>query len=372
MNWKVTAFVLSALCATPLQAQVTTAVLSDGSHLDVTEATQVGTFMIHTEFGVLRSQGEQVSLLIDGDQEVRLLEPLRNLDYVLWVQRLTERGHLKRLMAEDPPVEHRGVLLEALRIWGQRLDSLSPKVKRENRVDELVKQLMKADSNRMALLVGALEVEISPSINHDRRLTVAQWRKILDTNNSSRRWAAMRIAAVLDDANTELDLLQVGLKERDLWVALEAGRALQIIDPGGATYRWAYEMVTSRSSFEKRRAAMQLASWSRNEPDTAKHMAARVRSHSFFQECNSLPYRPSIDRYRYRTRPSGAEGTFHSVLAIGSPSRLVMLKVADVIQRVGESHQKPAPAPEALPKEAIAADLEKAQAEAWRKQYMGR
>lgn len=365
----------STPAATPaaVDTPVITAVLSDGTRLDVKADTEVGTFMIHTEFGILRSQGEQVNLIVDGRQEVRILEPLRELDYPTWVARLVERGHINRLYADVPPTEHEAVLLEALRIWGQRLDSLSPKIDRDDRVETLWKQiLLTSNSNQVALLVGALEREISPLQGSKRRLTVAEWRRVLRSSSAARRWAAARIAAVLNDASTELDLLELSLHDKKLWVALEGGRALDLIDEKGSIYRWSYEMVRKNPSMVKNRSALQLAAWSRRNPQNAKEMAARVRSGALFRT-NPYPpvYHPTSDRDRHYS-DDGHEGTFHSVLVIGVPSRLLMLQVADVIERVGKASEKELPAFEPPAEGASAADFEKAQGEAWRKVFMGR
>jgi hypothetical protein len=375
--------VLTILASTPLLAQnptpapvdvpVTTAVLSDGTRLDVKAGTEVGSFLVQTEYGILLSQGEQVTLIVDGQPEVRILEPLRELDYPAWVARLVERGHINRLYADTPPPEHEVVLLDALRIWGQRLDSLSPKAKRDNRVETLWKQLVKTTNpNQVALLVGALEEAISPLQGSDRRISVSKWRKIMKGQDSARRWAAARIAAVLDDASTELDLLDLSLNDKKLWVALEAGRALDLIDERGAIYRWSYEMVRKNPRMVKNRSALLLAAWSRHDPKNAKEMASRVRSGGLFRT-NPYPpvYQPTTDRQR-PFNDDGREGTFHSALVIGVPSRLLMLKVADVIEQVGEASEMELPAIEPLPEGATAADFEKAQGEAWRKVFMER
>ncbi|MCP4770965.1 MAG: hypothetical protein GY879_06110 [Planctomycetes bacterium] len=354
-------------------AEVTTAVLSDGTRLDVKPGTEVGTFMVQTEFGILCSQGQQVNLIVDGKQEVRILEPLRELDYAQWVARLVERGHINRLFADVPPTEQKGVLLEALRIWGLRLDALSPKIDRDERVEALHKQLLKTTNpNQIALLVGALEREISPLPNSKRRLTVAEWGQVLESPIAARRWAATRLAAVLNDANLELDLLKLSLQDKKLWVALEAGRALDLIDEKGAIYRWSYEMVRTNPTKVKNRGALQLAAWSRLRPKNAEEMTSRVRSGAFFRT-NPYPpvYRPLNDRDR-RYSDDGHEGTFHSVLVVGVPSRVLMLQVADVIERVGNASKMEPPAAEPLSEGASTADFEKAQGEAWRKVFLGR
>lgn len=359
--------VWSALAANTAFAQTWTAVLDDGTRLDVVATTQVGSFLVQTDFGLLRSKGEQISLLVNGEREVNLLEPLRAMDYALWTQRLSERGHVQRLIAETPTPLQCESLLEALRSWGQRLDDLPVDTKRENRVRVLWQRLQTANKPQLALLVGALEVEISPTIGqHQRRIPLVDWRKALDSPKASMRWAAARIAAVQKDANSELDLLAVTLKDYNFWVANEAARALYLTDPDGATYRWAYEMVMSRNRAERRRCAMLLAEWSRKDPKTAHRVAKAIRDYGLLRQ------RQSCGGTGSNLPLTGSEITQNSVLEISSPSTLAMLHLADAIERVAKSAELAVPEPQGLPENPTREDLQKAQAEAWRKVFMGR
>jgi hypothetical protein len=356
-----------ALAVNALHGQTWTAVLDDGTRLNVVASTKVGSFLVQTEFGLLRTKGEQVSLLLNGEREVNLLEPLRAMDYALWTQRLSERGHFQRLAAENPTPWQCASLLEALRPWGQRLDDLPLDTKRENRVRVLWQRLQKANKPQLALLVGALEVEISPTLGqHERRISLVEWRKALNSPKSSMRWAAARVAAVQQDANAELDLLAATLEDPSFWVAREAGRALYITDPAGATYRWAYEMVMSRKLFERRRGAMMLAEWSRQDPKTAQGIAKAMRNYGLLRQRNACGNSST------GLPQSGSEITQNSVLEITSPSALAMLYLADAIERVAKSAELPVPEPEGLPENPTQEDLQKAQAEAWRKVFMGR
>jgi len=365
---KLAALFLTTLTATSVAAQNYTAVLDDGTRIDVLASSKVGSFLVTTEFGRLRSQGEQISQLLDTSEEIRLLEPLRNLDYAQWVSRLSERGHLLRLAAETPSVENRALLFEALRIWGHRLDPLPPDTERKERVAALWERAQQTNEAQLAFLVGALETEISSTYGRRSNApSLVSWRKVLGSKHATQRWAAVRLAAVQRDANTKLDLLEISLTDPDLWVALEAGYALYVTDPEGATYRWAYEMVTSRSKKLARHAATQLAKWSRPDARTARFVASRLRGSTLFQQRNacgtggSLPY-----------GNSGSEITKNSVLEVASPSTLVMTFLADTIQRVADSAEWPVPAPEGVLEEATPETLRNAQAEAWRKAFLGR
>lgn len=357
----------SAFAANAAHAQTWTAVLDNGTRLNVVANTKVSSFLVQTEFGLLRSKGEQVSLLVNGEQEVNLMEPLRAMDYALWAQRLSERGHLQRLSAENPTPLQSESLLEALRPWGQRLDDLPLKTKRENRVRVLWQQLQTASKPQLALLVGALEIEISPTVGqHERRISLVDWRKALDSSKPTMRWAAARIAAVQKDANSELDLLAVALDDQNFWVANEAARALYLTDPDGSTYRWAYEMVMSRDRLQRHRCAMLLAEWSRRDPKIAYRIAKGIRSYSLLQQ------RQSCTSSAGGLPLSGSEITQNSVLEIRSPSKLAMLNLADTIERVAKSAELAVPEPQGLPENPTREDLQKAQAEAWRKVFMRR
>jgi hypothetical protein len=358
----VSALLLSAAAAT---AQTPSAVLSDGTRLDVQQGSQVGSFMIRTDFGVLRSQGEQIDLIVDGSVEVRLLEPLRGLDYGQWALRLAERGHLQRLTAEPTDDGNRATLFDLLRPWGRRLDSLPPDTDRDERVALLWQRAMATDDPGLALLVGALEVEIAPSLSHyERSVSLVEWRKALHSEDPARRWLAARVAAVQRDANAELDLLDVGLFDTDLWVAMDCGRALFLTDPAGAAYRWAYEMTTSRDRELQRRCALQLAAWSRSDAQGTRHVATMLQAYSGRQggRCPTVNGIPM----------TGSEITGNSVLEKRVPSTLMMLAIADVLGRVAQSATEKKPEPQELSAGATQVDREKAQAEAWRKRFMGR
>ena len=365
---KLTALLLTTFTATSVAAQNATAVLDDGTRIDVVASSKVGSFMVVTELGRLRSQGEQISLLLDTSEEIRLLEPLRDLDYALWVARLSERGHLLRLAAETPALEQRALLFDTLRIWGRRLDPLPPDTPRQDRAAALWERALKTNETQLAFLVGALETEISPTYGRQSdEPSLVSWRNALDSKYPTQRWAAVRLAGAQRDANAEIDLLNVSLKDPDLWVALEAGHALYVTDPEGATYRWAYEMVTSRSKELARRCATQLAKWSRPDARTARFVASRLRGSTLFQQRNACGAGGSLP---YGT--SGSEITKNSVLEVASPSTLVMTFLADTIQRVADSAELPVPAPEGVAEEATPETLRKAQAEAWRKAFLGR
>jgi hypothetical protein len=179
------------------------------------------------------------------------------------------------------------------------------------------------------------------------------------------RWAAARIAAVQNDANTELDLLGMSLDDQNYWVANEAARALYLIDPAGATYRWAYEMLMSRDYSQRRRCALLLAEWSRKDPKTARKIAEAIRTYGLLQQRQSCTSPTGVPL-------TGSEVTDNSVLEISSPSRLARLHLADTIERVAKSAELPVPQPQGLPENPTREDLQKAQAEAWRKLFMRR
>jgi len=359
--------IAATLATTVASAQTLTAILDDGTHIEVVSDSAIGSFLIKSEFGVLRSQGEQIRSLHDGSEEVRLLEPLRELDYEQWALRLGERGHLQRLLAEPLTAENEELLLEPLRIWGQRLDNLPVDTKREKRAGLLWEMVRKAEGPELALAVGALEVELSPVLGqNDRGLSLSKWRKAANHKDSAQRWAAARVAAAQQDPNAEIDLLNISLYDENIWVAMEAGRALYMTDPDGAAYRWAYEMIMSRKRVDQWRCATQLAEWSRADPKTARRVVKFMRGYSWLQQ------RRACQRSSATLLNGGSEITNNSVLEVASPSSLVMTHLADTIERVARSAEQSAPSPVELAEDASKSLRENAQAEAWRKLFTGR
>lgn len=350
------------------------AVLDDGTRLPVLESVEVGTFLVRTPYGVLRSQGQQVIALVDGAKEAALLEPLRDLDYATWVQRCSERGLIDRLLEEPLEDYNREMIFDALHSWGKRLDPLPGKIDRDDRVDALWARMQKAEGGQLALLVGAMEGEISgSSVDNDRKVTLSDWRDIMDDRNPEFRWAATRIAAVQQDNSMVVKLLDSSLEDRNLWVRRAGAKALLETDPKGALYRWAYELVTDRNKGMKRQAAFLLGELGRLYPEIAQDLADKIREGSFLSggsggggSCGSPS--PAITFGGGEFGPSVTEG---SVIELKSPSKIEMLTIADVLERVATPGTE-AKLPGESPEEGLEHATEEQRGDAWRKALMGR
>lgn len=351
------------------------AVLDDGTRLPVLEDVQVGTYLVRTPYGILRSQGQQVIAVVDGSKEAALLEPLRALDYALWVQRCSERGLLERLLAEPVEDHNREILFDALHAWGKRLDPLPSDTKRDDRVEDLWKRLKRADGGHLALVVGALEGEISnSSVQNDRKVTLSDWRDIMTDRDPEYRWAATRIAAVQQDNSMVVMLLDTSLEDRDLWIRRSSAKALLETDTRGALYRWAYELVTDRNKGTKRQAALLLGELGRLYPGIAEDLAEKIREGAFLSSgpgssssggCNNPSTAVTLGA---DVGPSVTEG---SAIELKSPSRLEMLTIADVLERVATPGAE-AKLPGESPEQGFASASEEERGDAWRKALMGR
>ncbi|MGB0953890.1 MAG: hypothetical protein ACPG31_11755 [Planctomycetota bacterium] len=353
------------------------AVLDDGTRLPVLASVEVGTFLVRTPYGVLRSEGQQVIALVDGVKETELLEPLRDLDYATWVQRCSERGLLERLLAEPIDDSNRELIFGALHAWGKRIDPLPSKLDRDDRVEALWGRMKKTEGGQLALLVGAMEGEISnSSVQNDRKVTLSDWRDIMDDRNPEYRWAATRIAAVQQDNSMVVMLLDSSLEDRNLWVRRAGAKALLETDPKGALYRWAYELVTDRNKGTKRQAAFLLGELGRLYPEIAQDLADKIREGAFLSGgsgsssagggCSSPS--PAITFGGGDLGPSVTEG---SVIELKSPSKTEMLTIADVLERVATPGTQ-AKLPGESPEEGLEHASEEQRGDAWRKALMGR
>lgn len=312
------------------------ALLEDGTRVDVGTDCRIGDTQFQTPFGRYLS-GARVVRIESADETLRLLEPLRELNYAQWVARLAERGHLQALLqaVRQPELaeEQHAALFEALRTWGQRLDPLPLEAESSTRTADLWQGCQQAQDGEIALWVGALEQAIHPAVRRDgQQIGLRAWRQMLDSPSRARRWAAARLAARMQDPNTELDLLEASLEDSSDWVADTSGQALWTIDPLGASYRWAYELIPNRSAAQQLRAARMLGLWSHGDPDQARLLAKRIRQYPS-RVRGSDPLRR---QFPHLVTPI----TDDSVLEVRSLSDRTMERIARVLDRLSEA--KPA------------------------------
>ena len=371
-----THLILSALTISTTGPEEPLAVLDDGTRLPVLEDVPVGTFLVRTPYGVHRSEGQQVIALVDAQEEEDLLEPLRALDYPTWVQRCSERGLIARLLEEPLDENNRELVFEALHGWGKRFDPLPAGLDRDDRVEVLWKRLRKASGGHVALLVGAMEGEISSSsIGNDRKVGLSDWRDIMDGREIEMRWAATRIAAVQRDNSMVVMLLDTSLEDRDTWIRRSSGKALLETDVQGAIYRWAYELVTDRKKSIQRQAALLLGELARSHPEVAADLAEKIREGVLLSggSVRSGGGGPCASPSAPITLGTAAGPTITegSAIELKSPSRTEMLTIADVLDRVATPGVE-ARLPERSSEQALTDLPEDQRAEAWRNTLMGR
>jgi len=266
------------LLATPLLQQPL-ACLDDGTRVQVLSGTEVGSFMVRTSLGVLRTEGQRISELTDSAEEVALLEPLRDLDYDSWVKRLGERGLFERLMKERVDRFNREQLFAAIMPWGSRIDPLPPGFPVSKRAEELWVRLQAAEGCQRALIYGAMLSESEKAgVGYWRNLSMEDLAKAMDHTDPGLRWAAVNLATLLDEEGLEEFLLDISMRDQDIWVFRTAAQNLLDRDTKGALYRWAFVLIDSRDLEEHRRASFLLGELGRYYPDILAEIAELLRA----------------------------------------------------------------------------------------------
>jgi len=259
------------------------AVLDDGTRLQVLPEVEVDSFHVVTPHGTFRTSGQKVLELLDSADEIALLAPLRDLDYASWVHRVNQRGLIDRLLQEPITDTNREMIFEALAGWGARLDPLNAKTKRDLRVDQLWKQMLDAEGGQRALLVGALQGEISRTSNSKkRRISLSDWRKSAKSKDITLRWSAARVAGIQLQSDMEVLLLDMSLEDNNDWVARTSAQSLVQTDPRGALHRWAYEMVMAKNENMQLRAAFMLGEYGSAFPELAEEISQLILTKGYY------------------------------------------------------------------------------------------
>ncbi|MDA1113530.1 MAG: hypothetical protein O3A95_04425 [Planctomycetota bacterium] len=266
------------LLATPLFQQPL-ACLDDGTRVQVLGDTEVGSFMVRTSLGVMRTEGQRVTELSDSAKEVALLEPLRDLDYASWVKRIGERGLFERLMKERVDRFNREALFAAILPWGARIDPLPPGFPVSKRAEELWVRLQAAEGTQRALIYGAMLAESQKmGVGYWRHLNMEDVTQAMDHTDPGLRWAAVSLATLMQEEGLEEFLLETSMVDPDLWVFRTAAQNLLDKDTQGALYRWAFVLIDSRDILEHRRASFLLGELGRHYPDILAEIAELLRA----------------------------------------------------------------------------------------------
>ncbi|MHC4823284.1 MAG: hypothetical protein ACYTEP_04615 [Planctomycetota bacterium] len=355
---------ITTILFTTLQSSVPQplALLDDGTRLLVLDEVEVGSYLVRTPYGVLRSDGQCVIELSDSTAEAALLEPLRDLDYATWVARLSERGLLDRLVLEPMTEGNRELLMPVLAEWGQRIDPLSPTVPAQDRVAQIWQRLLEAEGGRRGLLLGALEREIAidPTAT-SRQLEFASWHAAMNDAEPTLRWSATRVATILQDPGMAEALLANSLQDKEIWTSMAGAKALMQMDPEGAMLRWARHVADNGESSLGRRAALLLGSLGPDQASRVRQLIDRLRSFSLSSggSCGTA----SLGTL-------GLPVTEDSPLETELGSNLEKLLVADILDRATVPGQQVDPS--SLDPRSTPSDPEEALSEAWRMHLMGR
>lgn len=256
------------LCA----AQQPVAVLHSGTRVEIEGTAKAGQRHLKTPFGRYDASLDPVESIVDGAEDLRLLAPLKEMEYSLWLNRIAERGLLSTLLEQEVPKEHRAQYQQLVEDWGKRLDPLSAKVDREDRVEQLWKRLEKTRSDDdQLLLTGALMREVSASSSaHKRRVGLSSLSKALKSKDPEMRRAAARLAERQHENSLMHRLLGSSLEESDIGARRAASDAAFTMDEQQSLGRWTLTLWRHGADDERVLAADYLAHYGAKEPDVVR------------------------------------------------------------------------------------------------------
>jgi len=255
-----------------LTTQQPVAVLQSGTRVEIKGSAQAGQRKLTTPFGRYDASLDPVVSIVDSEEDLRLLAPLKKMEYSLWLKRIAERGLLSALMEQEVPQEHRAEYQQLVEDWGKRLDSLPGKMDREERVDELWDRLLKTKSDEQQLLLtGALMREVSASSSaYKRRVGLSSLSKALKSKDPEMRRAAARLAERQTETSLMHRLLGSSLDEKDLGARRAASDAVYALDSQQSLGRWTITLWRHGKDQDRVLAADHLAHYGSEEQDVVK------------------------------------------------------------------------------------------------------
>jgi len=260
-----TTFLVAFLCQHPI------AVLESGIRIETSSTPKVGARLIQTKFGTYNASLDPVASLADANADLELLAPLRDLDYPAWLQRISERGLVSVIYADQAPSEFSAARLNALELFGHKLDRLPRDSDRDERVALLWDALQSAPDADQALLTGALMREVSLSnLRQVRRISLADLGRALESKDTELRRAACRLAAYQQEVGMQPRLSKVSLNDQSILVRPAAAAAVMALDEERALGRWAVELWTSRKDSQRQFAAEHLGNFGHQREEVVK------------------------------------------------------------------------------------------------------
>lgn len=264
-----------------LASQQPVAILDSGTRIECSGKVQVGQRHIETPFGRYDASLDPVASLADSEEDLRLLAPLKALDYAAWLQNISDRGLLSVLLAEEVQEEHQALHQSLIEGWGRRLDTLPSRMDRDDRVEALWKRLLKADDHDQLLLTGALLREISSGSQAvKRRIGLSALGKGLKSKDPETRRAAARIAAHQTETGLTHRLMKMSLEEPLEPVRLAMSDASYALDPEHSLGRWTVALWRNGPEGERIHAAEHLGSYGADEPGVVKALIIALGAES--------------------------------------------------------------------------------------------
>lgn len=273
-------------------AQQPVAVLKSGARIETTETVQAGARSLETPFGRFDASLDPVASMADSTEDLRLLAPLKQMDYALWLQRISERGLLTALLEEEVPEEHQALHASLVEGWGKRLDTLPTDWDKEKRVAQLWKRLPKRDDPEQWLMTGALlrEVSVSHQANK-RRIGHADLSRAMRSKDAEVRRAGARLAAHQEEMGLTRKLLSLSLEESHPATREAMANAAFHLDPEQSLGRWTLALWRHGPESDRVLAADYLGDYGADNPDVVKALiyalgaesnAMAPRSYVFF------------------------------------------------------------------------------------------
>ncbi|MGB0953891.1 MAG: hypothetical protein ACPG31_11760 [Planctomycetota bacterium] len=275
-----------------LTAQQPVAVLKSGTRIETTTEVSAGVRAIETPFGRYDASLDPVVSMSDTEEDLRLLAPLKQMDYALWLERIAERGLLTELIEAEVPEEHRALHAQLIESWGRRLDTMPVKWDKEKRIEQLWKRLAKSKDHDQLLLTGALlrEVSVSQQANK-RRISHADLSRALKSKDPELRRAGARLAGHQEEIGLSRKLMTLSLEEEHEPARIAMSDAAFGIDPEHSLGRWTIALWRHGPEDERVRAAGHLGNYGSEDPNVVKALiyalgaetaAMAPRSHVFF------------------------------------------------------------------------------------------
>ncbi|MHC4380626.1 MAG: hypothetical protein ACYSU1_06010 [Planctomycetota bacterium] len=264
-----------------LFSQQPIAVLESGTRIETIGSVKVGQRHLETPFGRFDASLDPVASMSDSGEDLRLLAPLKELDYGAWLQSISDRGMLTLLLQQEVDEGFQVRHQQLIEDWGSRLDTLPSRLARDERVEELWKRLLKAGDEEQLLLTGALMREISEASQAvKRRVGLSSLGKALKSKDAETRRAAARVAQRQVETGLSHKLMKLSLEEPQESARRAISDAAYAIDPQHSLGRWTVALWRSGPEQERIHAAGYLGDYGADEAGVVKALIIALGAES--------------------------------------------------------------------------------------------